>query len=136
MAIQTAYSLGARVFEKHFTLNKSLSGNDHYHSFSTLDCIEQIDSLRTLERMSRYSEENFIEIQTSARQFARRGLYASKPLMKGHIITERDLIALRPTYRPRGIDADSSSILINKKLAADHYAGQPMTLDSFVNNSI
>lgn len=136
MAIQTAYSLGARVFEKHFTLNKSLGGNDHYHSFGTLDWIEQIDSLRMLEKMSSYSEENFIEIQTSARQFARRGLYASKPLIKGQIITEGDLIALRPTYRPGGIDADSSSILINKKLAGDHYAGQPMTSDSVINNSV
>jgi N-acetylneuraminate synthase len=135
LAIQTAYTLGARVFEKHFTLNKLLQGNDHYHSFNVQDCRTQIDGLRTLESMSKYLEEGFIEIQSAARQFARRGLYASRPLMKGHIVTESDLIALRPTYRPRGVDADSLSILLNRSLATDHEAGQPITLDSINNHS-
>ena len=35
--IVTAYILGARVIEKHFTLNKKLPGNDHYHSMDLND---------------------------------------------------------------------------------------------------
>ena len=35
--IVTAYILGARVIEKHFTLNKKLPENDHYHSMDLND---------------------------------------------------------------------------------------------------
>ena len=32
MTLAVAYMLGAEVIEKHFTLDKTLSGNDHYHA--------------------------------------------------------------------------------------------------------
>ena len=33
----TSYVLGAKVLEKHFTLNKKTKGNDHYHSMDFKD---------------------------------------------------------------------------------------------------
>ena len=35
--ITSSYLLGARVIEKHFTLNKKIKGNDHYHSMDFKD---------------------------------------------------------------------------------------------------
>ena len=32
MIVSTAFMLGAVMIEKHFTLNKTLTGNDHYHA--------------------------------------------------------------------------------------------------------
>ena len=37
MVPTTAFLLGAKIIEKHFTLNKKLSGNDHYHSMDYKD---------------------------------------------------------------------------------------------------
>ena len=33
----TAYLLGSRIIEKHFTNDKSLPGNDHYHAMDKND---------------------------------------------------------------------------------------------------
>ena len=32
LTLTTAYILGAEIIEKHFTHNKKLEGNDHYHA--------------------------------------------------------------------------------------------------------
>ena len=39
-ALFTSYILGAKVIEKHFTHNKSLKGNDHYHAMDYKDLIK------------------------------------------------------------------------------------------------
>ncbi|MFR6392601.1 MAG: N-acetylneuraminate synthase family protein [Roseburia sp.] len=50
--IKTAYNLGAVVIEKHFTLDKTLKGNDHYHAMDPDDArkilagLEFIDTIR------------------------------------------------------------------------------------------
>ena len=36
-SLTTAYLLGAVVIEKHFTHDKTLSGNDHYHAMDVVD---------------------------------------------------------------------------------------------------
>ena len=46
-----AYLLGARVIEKHFTFNKNIKGNDHYHSMNKLDArkiLNEIERIRLL----------------------------------------------------------------------------------------
>ena len=35
--LQVAYDLGAQIIEKHFTHNKKLKGNDHYHAMDSID---------------------------------------------------------------------------------------------------
>ena len=32
--------MGAKVIEKHFTLDKTLKGNDHYHAMDPSDIVE------------------------------------------------------------------------------------------------
>lgn len=44
--LSTAYLLGAEVIEKHFTLDKSLPGNDHYHSGDVEDFKRAIENFR------------------------------------------------------------------------------------------
>ena len=55
-----AYSLGANVIEKHFTFNKMLPGNDHYHSMDRED-LKVLSRMRTFEH--RKNTENLI-VQT------------------------------------------------------------------------
>lgn len=40
--LSTAYLLGAEVIEKHFTLDKTLPGNDHYHAGNPSDFKKQL----------------------------------------------------------------------------------------------
>src|SRR5207237_8191111 len=51
MAISAAYVLGARVIEKHFTLDRTLPGNDHWHAFEPDDFRRLVDELDRTRRL-------------------------------------------------------------------------------------
>ena len=44
--VTTAFILGAKVIEKHFTHNKKLRGNDHYHSMDSKDLKNTFEKLK------------------------------------------------------------------------------------------
>lgn len=131
-AIQIAYNLGAKVFEKHFTLDKSQKGNDHYHSFDKTDAKEIISRLNSNYLMADYNEHKFMDIQLDARKNARRGLYAFKELAIGHVITDNDIIPLRPTLDKTGYNADQINLIVGKIVKKKIPAGEPI-LESFLN---
>jgi sialic acid synthase SpsE len=131
IALPIAYALGARVFEKHFTLDKEKQGNDHYHSFNTDDTIEILEKLKIIDKSLEFNENNFVAIQANAREFARRGIYAKIDIKNGDLIQELNTIALRPTHKPDGIDSDSLSKIIGKRLIIDVKKGEAITSRCF-----
>lgn len=88
-----AVSLGAEVIEKHYTHNKNLPGNDHYHSFDKDDLDIFVKNISLVNQALKLAD---IDQQRKAISFARRGLYATKKLHAGDVITENDLCPLRP----------------------------------------
>lgn len=95
MGITTASFLGATIIEKHFTLNKTLKGNDHYHAMDAQD-------IKVFRRnMDIYSKvvgssniKQPINVEQSAIQYARRSVVATCYIPKGTKITE-DMLALK-----------------------------------------
>ena len=49
--IIASYILGARVIEKHFTYNKKLKGNDHYHAMDVNDLKIMVDKLNKTRKL-------------------------------------------------------------------------------------
>ncbi len=92
----SAWLLGATVIEKHFTLDKNLSGNDHYHAFDPNDVESFLDKIELVQSMRKFNENSFLKVQESARTEARRGLYFKRNLAIGEIIKADDVISLRP----------------------------------------
>jgi N-acetylneuraminate synthase len=127
VAILGAYCFGARFFEKHFTLNKEMPGNDHYHSFDPNDLEISIHSLRKLEQSTLFDEKRFLSIQELARRNARRGLYLARDKMSGEILSAEDLIPLRPTVE-NGVSADLFFDSIGKRLVKNKSANAPLML--------
>lgn len=125
-SIQTAYSLGARVFEKHFTWSTAEQGNDHYHSFDSAQAVEMISLLNKVKKLSAYDDETFLLNQQPARLYARRGLYAAADLLPGSVITDLDLIPLRPPLGPDGFAGNEISDLIGRKLNRSVLKGDPI----------
>ena len=64
--IKTAYSLGAHVVEKHFTLDKTLQGNDHYHAMDPEDARKIIDGVAFVEEISGSPELGYSESEVAA----------------------------------------------------------------------
>ena len=93
LALPLAVCLGATVIEKHYTFDRNLKGNDHYHAF---DYKSLKDFSKLLPLINNALENVDLSCQESSRKYARRGLYASKKLKAGHILEKSDFISLRP----------------------------------------
>jgi sialic acid synthase SpsE len=91
-----AWLSGAIVIEKHFTLDKNKTGNDHYHSYDAKDLIDFLGLTRELTQAMEFHEDTFLEIQNEAINQARRGLYFLQDLEPGSVLENEHLISLRP----------------------------------------
>lgn len=103
---EMASLLGSRIIEKHFTHDKSLPGNDHYHAMDMNDLkVFKSNMKRTLELLGEFEVKSIADEEKS-RQNARRSLVASKHISKGQIITKDDLTFKRPAHgiSPKFID--------------------------------
>jgi len=94
--LTTAALLGAKVIEKHFTLDKTLPGNDHYHSMNTEDLRRFVNNLRLLEKIIGRKIKEPLESESSARKYARRSIVAKIDIPEDTIITEDMVTFKRP----------------------------------------
>jgi N-acetylneuraminate synthase len=129
-ALQIALDLGATVFEKHYTWNQDGVGNDHYHSFDEVKAREVISLLSKSELLKSFTENEFLEKQDSARKFARRGIYASRNLAAGEVISSEDLIPLRPPIGAEGFSGDEIDEIVGSRLLTDLAVGDPILRSS------
>jgi sialic acid synthase SpsE len=96
-ALVTSYLLGARVIEKHFTYDKTLGGNDHYHAMDQADAQQLRTQLQTvIDLIGPTEHKKPIENEGRSRQFARRSLVAARPLPAGTVIDASALTYKRP----------------------------------------
>tara|TARA_B100000902_G_scaffold398972_1_gene467761 strand:- start:2300 stop:3346 length:1047 start_codon:yes stop_codon:yes gene_type:complete len=94
--LELAVLLGAKVIEKHFTFNKKLPGNDHYHAYDQKDLKNFKNNLKKKFEIIGSYKKDFIKTEIISRKNARRSLYISKNINKGQKLTSDKLISLRP----------------------------------------
>ena len=92
----SSYLLGAKVIEKHFTLNKKMKGNDHYHSVDKKDIKRFLKKINEIYPTLGKYEKDFIKSEIKSRKNARRSLVTSANFLKGHKLRSKDLISKRP----------------------------------------
>jgi sialic acid synthase SpsE len=124
-----SYALGARIIEKHFTHDRSLPGNDHYHAMD----VESLRTLRAKLEEARLligggNEAQFLENQSMAIKHARRSIVAIRPLGSGHIISESDLTVKRPAH---GISPAFWDSVIGRRLLRAVDEDAPLTWQHF-----
>jgi N-acetylneuraminate synthase len=103
---EMATMLGSVIIEKHFTYDKTLQGNDHYHAMDKEDLkLFRKNLKRTFEILGNFKVEA-LEDEESARANARRSLVANQDIKKGKIITKDMLTFKRPAsgISPKFID--------------------------------
>ena len=103
---EIATLLGSVIIEKHFTHDKTLQGNDHYHAMDKNDLKVFLSNLeRTFAILGNFRVETLKE-EESARRNARRSLVAAKDIPAGKVIENADLTFKRPAHgiSPRVID--------------------------------
>lgn len=96
MVLTTAYLLGAEVLEKHFTLDKSLPGNDHYHAGNPEDFKKAIQNFALVDTLTGSGEKTVLRCEAIPRKEARRSLVLTRSMQAGEVITEEDVLFKRP----------------------------------------
>ena len=111
-SLEIATMLGSRVLEKHFTHDKSLPGNDHYHAMDQEDLKNFVTIMdRDLELLGDFSK-HALESEKPAITNARRSLIAEIDIEVGTVIEEKHLTWKRPAF---GISPQYMDDLIGKK---------------------
>jgi len=96
-SLVTSYLLGALILEKHFTFDKTLPGNDHYHAMDVYDLSRFKKILKNVNDLLGGDEfKRPIESEKISRQNARRSIVLKKELTAGHVLSEIDLTYKRP----------------------------------------
>lgn len=116
MTLATAYLLGAEVIEKHFTLDKSLPGNDHYHAGDATDFKKAIENFSWINKVLGSDEKRVLPCEEVPRREARRSLVLARSMKRGEVIREEDLIAKRPGT---GISPKFTNIIIGRTVNYD-----------------
>ncbi len=110
--LETATILGAEILEKHFTHDKKLPGNDHYHSMDMHDLALFQRNLDFLLRTIGDSTKSVLQVEKPARRYARRSLVAARAIIAGQYISEDDITWKRPGT---GISPKNIERVINHK---------------------
>lgn len=118
--LEVATLLGAKIIEKHFTLDKSLPGNDHYHAMDYLDLIQFKKNLGEIFTYVGGQKKTVLTAEDISRKNARRSLIAKITIPTGKVIDHNDLTWKRPAFgiSPKHID-DLIGKIANKNIAQD-----------------
>ena len=121
MVTKNAFVLGAKVIEKHFTHNKKLKGNDHYHSMDFNDLKNFREEIKKIISILGTSKKKPIDIEINSRKYARRSIVIKKNLNKNYKLKLSDLIIKRPGtgVLPKFLNKIVGK-KINKNLKEDH----------------
>ena len=114
--LEIAHILGVEIIEKHFTFDKTLPGNDHYHAMDKEDLKTFFKIVDRNNIILGKSEITYLESEEPARLHARRSLVAIKDIPKGKTIERSDLTWKRPAH---GISPKDIDLVVGKKAKLD-----------------
>lgn len=124
-----AVALGARVIEKHFTLNRSDGGVDSAfslepHEFKSL----VIETERAFQSLG--TVKYGVQLPEEKSKLFKRSIYISKDIKKGEIFTIENLKIIRPSY---GLHPKYYEMVLGRKCKIDLTAGTPLTIDCLID---
>jgi len=117
--LEVATLLGALVIEKHFTFDKKLPGNDHYHAMDKEDLKIFKKNLKMIFEIIGEKNKKVLESEELSRKNARRSLVANNDIPVGKRIGINDITWKRPAFgiSPKFIDnviGKKAKVLIKK----------------------
>jgi len=121
-----AYIMGATVIEKHFTLNHAWKGSDHKYSLEPEGMRKQVRDLRRVDLSLGSGKKVLQDFEIEARKKMGKGIYTSKSLKAGAIITKENLCFKTPA---NGTPPYMVDFFIGKKLKMDLEGDTSLSMD-------
>lgn len=122
--LKHARTLGASIFEAHFTLNRSWKGTDNAFSLEPRAMDQAVEDVRRVDKM--LGTEDRILTDAERIGFVHKmgkGVYLRRPLPAGSVIKKEDLVIMAPAGGLRPDEADS---VVGRSLISDLSTGIPM----------
>lgn len=122
-----AVALGAKIVEKHFTLDKNLPGPDHSSSLNPEDFEQLVEGIRQVEKSLGSSIKKPSDVEVKNIYGMKRSLVANCKLKINTIIKEEHVGFKRPA---NGLNVNSFEQIIGKKVIKDMDIDEPFQLNS------
>jgi len=120
-----AVTLGAKVIEKHFILDKSIGGADADFSLDKDEFANMIKTIRDTEKLLGTIDYTMTNKKIKSRQFA-RSLYISKDIKKGEKFTQDNIRSVRPGY---GLHPKYYNDILNKLAKKNYEFGDRLKME-------
>jgi pseudaminic acid synthase len=114
-----AVSLGAKVIEKHFIIDKSIGGADAEFSMDKEEFKEMIEAVRQSEKLLGIVDYSMTKSKIKNRTYA-RSLYVSKEIKKGEIFSLENIKSVRPGF---GLHPKYLNEILGKTALKDYKLG-------------
>ena len=123
LAPTIAVTLGAKVIEKHFILDKSIGGPDADFSLDLKEFSEMVVKVRDTEKLLGTVSYELSEKVKNNKKFA-RSLFVVEDVKKGDSITKDNVRSVRPGY---GMHPKHHEEILNKEFTEDVKRGTPLS---------
>ena len=129
LASSLAVAFGAKVFEKHFTIDKNLPGPDHWFSADPEGLKNWVDSIRTAATMLGSEEVKATEKEEKTKILARRSIVALSDIKQGESFNQNNIGLRRPG---NGLPAVMIEEIFGKKSAKKISKGNLLKIGDFI----
>jgi len=124
-----AYTLGARIIEKHFTLNRTLKGTDHAFSLEPQGMQKMVRDLKRSALALGDGEKIIYADETDPIKKMGKMIIASRDLQAGHLVNFEDLEFRSPA---EGLPPSFTDKILGRVLKQELKKHTPLTLEMFL----
>lgn len=121
-----AVALGARVIEKHITLDTALEGPDHAASMMPADFDQYVNGIRAISVAFGDGRKRPHPDELRTAEVARRSIVAVRDLSAGAVISADDVAIVRPGT---GISPSMLDVVVGCRLGRDVVANEPLVIE-------
>ena len=122
-AAVAAVTLGAKVIEKHFILDRSIGGPDASFSLDKAQFTQMVEAVRDTEKMLGAVSYELTDKSRKSREFS-RSLFIAEDVKAGETITEANVRSVRPGF---GMHPKHLGEILGRKFSRDASKGTPLS---------
>jgi N,N'-diacetyllegionaminate synthase len=121
-----AVCMGAKVIEKHFTLDNNMIGPDHWFSINPQELKKYIQDIRFIEKALGKTTLKPTQKELEMRKIARRKIVAKYDILQGEKITTENIFLKRSEY---GLNPKDVKFILNREVRENIAKNEAITLE-------
>lgn len=120
-----AVAMGAKVIEKHFTLDKNMEGPDHKASSTPDEFKEYVQAIRNIEKAMGNGVKEPTKVEKEISKVVLKRIVAKRPIAKNQVITEDDICVKRNDV---GLSCNKWDIIVGTKARKDYVVDEGISM--------